>query len=114
MLTALIICWRSDEEHLILAPTKEVADNCFKPAASMVREDEELSALFHVQDHIRTITHRVNRNSLKVVAADSDTVSGKRPGASRLKNSGCSAKTPKPMRCSLRHWVVRYRVMKAG
>ena len=113
MLTALIICWRSDEEHLILAPTKEVADNCFKPAASMVREDEELSALFHVQDHIRTITHRVNRNSLKVVAADSDTVSGKRPGAS-VEELWLFGKTPKPMRCSLRHWVVRYRVMKAG
>lgn len=80
MLTALIIGEREDEEHLILAPTKEVADNAFKPAAGMIRADLELTDLFHVQGHIRTITHRENKSSLKIVAADIDTASGKKAG----------------------------------
>lgn len=80
MVTALIIGEREEEEHLILAPTKEVADNAFKPAAGMVRADDELMAMFQIQDHIKTITHRVKRSSLKVVAADTDTVGGKKAG----------------------------------
>lgn len=80
MMTALIIGWRPDEELLILAPTIEVAGNSFSPAASMVRADPELQSLFHVQVNTRTITHRVNNTKLKVIAADNDTVSGKKAG----------------------------------
>lgn len=95
MLTALIVGWREEEELLILAPTIEVAGNSFVPAAGMVRADPELSALLHVQEHTRTISHRLTRSALKVVAAETDTVSGKKAGRILIDELWIFGKKPK-------------------
>lgn len=78
MMTAMILNWRESAEFTILAPTLEVANNCFSPARDMVSKDEDLDELLHVQSHIKTITHRVKNANLKVIAADPNTVSGKK------------------------------------
>ncbi|MGI4846842.1 MAG: terminase large subunit [Janthinobacterium lividum] len=78
MMTALILNWRASGEFTVIAPTIEVAGNAFSPARDMVEKDEDLDALMQVQRHVKTITHRETNATLKVVAADSNTVSGKK------------------------------------
>lgn len=78
MITALILNIRHSAELLILAPTKEVADNCYKPAADIVKASPELSKFLKTSDHIKEIKHLNTNAILKVVAAENNTVSGKK------------------------------------
>ena len=78
MLTALIMNDRGSAELIILAPTKEIADNSFIPIRDAIKADEELGAILNISEHTKTITHRATSATLKVVAAESNTVGGKK------------------------------------
>lgn len=76
MLTSIILNWRQSAQFVILSPTVQVADNSYSPARDMVAKDDELNDLMQVQTHIKTITHRTTNATLKVLAAESNTVGG--------------------------------------
>lgn len=78
MITALILNARHSAELLILAPTKEVADNAYKPASDIVKASPELSRFLKTTDHIKEIKHLKTNATLKVVAAENNTVTGKK------------------------------------
>ena len=76
MLTALELNERDMTEATIIAPTKEVADNAFKPAMGMVMFDEYMAEKYSVSPHTRTITHTATKSTLKVMAADDKSTGG--------------------------------------
>lgn len=98
MLTALIMNDRQAAELIILAPTKEVADNSYVPIREAINADPELKLLLNVSEFTKTITHRNTNATLKVVAAESNTVGGKKASWILIdelhlfqKNSGAAA-----------------------
>lgn len=78
MLTALILNDRMSAELILLSPTKEIADNSFNPIRDFIRADAELSAMINVSEHTKTVTHLGTGATLKVVAAETNTVGGKK------------------------------------
>ena len=76
MMIALLLNDRFSADMAIIAPTKEIANNSYNPARDMIAADPELAAIFNVSDHTRTITHLGTNATLKVYAAESDTLGG--------------------------------------
>lgn len=76
MVTAIILNERPLCELLLIAPTISVAAISFDQAAGIIALDEDLAKMFHVQDHLRTITHRITGAVLAIKAADPKVVTG--------------------------------------
>ena len=80
MLTLLRLNERHNAEFLILAPTKNVADNSFSPAEEMIKADPVLRKIMHVRSRERIIEHRPTGSKLSVVAADQKSAAGSKAG----------------------------------
>ncbi|ESY88343.1 terminase [Mesorhizobium sp. LNHC220B00] len=78
MVTALIMNERAMGEYLILAPTKDVADNSFIPAYGMIKNDPALLQRFKPSDSTREIENRLDGSILAVKSADADVVGGQK------------------------------------
>ena len=78
MMVALILNDRLSAELIILAPTKEVADNSFNPIRDFIAADPELQEMFNVSEHTKTVTNVGTNATLKVIAAESNAAAGKK------------------------------------
>ena len=75
-ITTLICNYRPAAEFLFVAPTKMIADIAFRQAALTIKANPRLAAIFHVQSHIRRITHRLTEAIAQIKAADTDAITG--------------------------------------
>ena len=76
MVVAMIINRRPGAEFLLIAPTKEIAGISYRQASGIIKADPELAKLFHLQQHIKCITHRRSGATLQIKAADTDVITG--------------------------------------
>lgn len=78
MMVALILNDRLSAELILLAPTKEIADNSFNPIRDFIAADPELQEMFNVSEHTKTVTNLGTNATLKVIAAESNAAAGKK------------------------------------
>ncbi len=58
MVVAMIVNRRPNAEFLLIAPTKEIAGISYRQASGIIKADAELAKLFHMQEHLKRITHQ--------------------------------------------------------
>jgi phage terminase large subunit-like protein len=95
MVTAAIVNRRPEAELLLVAPTKEIADISFRQANGMVAADDDLKKLFQASRHTRTLIHRVSGAVIKIIAADTDAVTGAKATFTLIDETHVFATKPK-------------------
>lgn len=78
-LTALYVSKVRNGEMLIIAPSQNIANRCFRQAARMIRMDPLLAKAFKVQDHLKTITRLETGTTLVVKTFDTNIITGEIP-----------------------------------
>lgn len=76
IVTAAILNERPMAELILIAPTQKIASIAFNQARGIINLDEELSKIFHVQGHLKQITHRTTEAVIMILSADGDVVTG--------------------------------------
>ncbi|WP_342212769.1 terminase large subunit [Pukyongiella litopenaei] len=76
IVTAAILNERPMAELVLIAPTQKISGIAFNQARGIIANDPTLSDLFHVQGHMKQITHRVTGASIMILSADGDVVTG--------------------------------------
>jgi phage terminase large subunit-like protein len=95
MVTAIIVNRRPNAEMILVAPTKEVAEISYMQASNMIRADPALHKVFHLQRHLKQITHRLTDATLKIKAADTDVITGGKAVVTLIDETHVFAKSAK-------------------
>ncbi|MER2536040.1 MAG: terminase TerL endonuclease subunit [Rhizobiaceae bacterium] len=78
-LTALFMEDAPNRQMLIVAPSQNISERCFDQAQGMIRLDERLKAIFHVQDNLKRVTRRQTGTALDVKSFDTSILVGEIP-----------------------------------
>jgi len=78
-LTALYMEDAPNRQMLMIAPSQNISERCFDQAQGMIRLDDKLRSIFHVQDHLKTLTRRRTGTKLDVKSFDTGIVTGEIP-----------------------------------
>lgn len=78
-LTALYMEEAPNRQMLIVAPSQNISERCFDQAQGMIRLDERLASIFHVQDNIKRVTRRRTGTALDVKSFDTSILVGEIP-----------------------------------
>lgn len=76
IVTAAILNERPAAELWLIAPTHQIANIAFKQARGIIALDDDLATLFHVQVHLKKITHRATEAEIMILSADGDVITG--------------------------------------